>query len=48
LIHQRFPFRTVATQGRIGVHWTHGVLLAIAVAMSLTVGIKAYVLIQTP
>ncbi len=48
LIHQRIPSRTVGTRERLGVHLTNGALLAIAVLMSLTVGIKAYVLIQLP
>src|SRR6266478_4451794 len=33
---------------RLEVHWTNGALLLIAVVMSLTVGLKAYVLIQLP
>ncbi len=48
LIHQRFPSRGIGRRERRGVHWTNGVLLAIAVLMSLTVGIKAYLLIQIP
>jgi acyl-lipid omega-6 desaturase (Delta-12 desaturase) len=48
LIHQRFPSRGVGRRERLGVHWTNGALLLIAVVMSLTVGIKAYVLIQLP
>jgi acyl-lipid omega-6 desaturase (Delta-12 desaturase) len=48
LIHQRFPSRTVGRRERLGVHWTNGALLLIAVVMSLTVGLKAYVLIQLP
>ena len=48
LIHQRFPSRGVGKQERLGVHWTNGALLAIAVLMSLTVGIKAYLMIQLP
>jgi omega-6 fatty acid desaturase (delta-12 desaturase) len=48
LIHQRFPSSTVGKRERLGVHCTNGALLAIAVLMSLTVGIKAYVLIQLP
>jgi len=48
LIHQRFPSRAVGKRARRGVHWTNAALLAIAVLMSLTIGIKAYVLIQFP
>ena len=32
----------------MGVHWTNAALLAIVVGMSLTVGLKAYLLIQVP
>ena len=48
LIHQRFPSRAVGRRERQEVHWTNGALLLIAVVMSLTVGLKAYVLIQLP
>jgi omega-6 fatty acid desaturase (delta-12 desaturase) len=48
LVHQRFPSRAVGKRDRRGVHWTNGALLAIAVVMGLTIGIKAYVLIQLP
>ncbi len=48
LIHQRFPSRAVGKLERRGVHWTNGALLAIVVLMSLTIGIKAYLLIQLP
>jgi len=48
LIHQRFPSRTVGRRERLGVHWTNAALLLIAVVMSLTIGIKAYLLIQLP
>ena len=48
LIHQRFPSRGVGRKERLGVHWTNGALLAIAVLMSLTVGLKAYLLTQLP
>lgn len=48
LIHQRFPSRGVTRPARLGVHWTNGALLAIGVAMSMTVGIHAYLLIQIP
>ena len=46
LIHQRFPSRGVGRKERMGVHWTNGALLAIWVLMSLTVGLKAYLLTQ--
>src|SRR5437867_12578219 len=48
LIHQRFPSPTVGRRERLGVHWTNGAILLIALVMSLTIGIKAYVLIQLP
>jgi omega-6 fatty acid desaturase (delta-12 desaturase) len=48
LIHQRFPSRAIGKRERIGVHWTNGALLLIAVLTSLTIGIKAYLLIQLP
>ena len=48
LIHQRFPSPAVGRRERLGVHWTNGALLLIAVVMSMTVGIKAYLLIQLP
>jgi len=46
LIHHRFPARAVGRRERLSVHWTNGALLLIVLLMSLTVGIKAYVLIQ--
>jgi acyl-lipid omega-6 desaturase (Delta-12 desaturase) len=48
LIHQRIPSRGMGPRERRGVHWTNGALLGIALLMSLTVGIKSYVLIQLP
>ncbi len=48
LIHQRFPSRGVGKRERLGVHWTNGAILGIVVLMSLTIGIKAYLLIQLP
>ncbi len=48
LIHYRFPSPTVGKRERRGVHWTNAALLAIAIVMSLTVGLKAYLLIQVP
>jgi omega-6 fatty acid desaturase (delta-12 desaturase) len=48
LIHQRFPSGAVGKRERLGVHWTNAALLAIVVLMSLTIGIKAYLLIQLP
>ena len=48
LIQQRFPSRIVGKRERRGVHWTNAALLAMAIVMSLTIGIKAYVLIQFP
>jgi omega-6 fatty acid desaturase (delta-12 desaturase) len=48
LIQQRFPSRAVHERERRGVHWTNGAILAIAALMSLTIGLKAYLLIQLP
>ena len=48
LIHHRFPSTTVGRRERAGVLWTNMALLAILIAMSLTIGIKAYLLIQLP
>jgi omega-6 fatty acid desaturase (delta-12 desaturase) len=48
LVQQRFPSRAVGKRERRGVYWTNGALLTIVVLMSLTIGIKAYVLIQLP
>ena len=48
LVQQRFPSRAVGKRERRGVHWTNGALLAIVVLMGLTIGIKAYVLVQLP
>jgi len=48
LVQQRFPSRAVEKPVRRGVYWTNAALLAIAVLMILTIGIKAYVLIQLP
>jgi len=48
LIHQRFPSRGVARRAHLGVHWTNGALLMIGVAMSMTIGIDAYLLIYIP
>ena len=48
LIHHRFPSTSVGKRERRGVHWTNLALLAIVVLMSLTIGIKAYLLIQLP
>ncbi len=48
LIHQRFPSRAVGKRERLDVHWTNGALLLIVALMSLTIGIKAYLMIQIP
>ena len=48
LIHQRFPSRGVARRAHLGVHWTNGALLAIGIAMSMSIGLNAYLLIQLP
>lgn len=46
LVENRLPSRVVGRREHLGVYWTNAALLAIAVLMSLTIGIKAYVLIQ--
>jgi omega-6 fatty acid desaturase (delta-12 desaturase) len=48
LIGYRFPSSGGPRRERRGIYWTNGVLLGIVVLMSLTIGIKAYVLIQLP
>ena len=48
LVEQRFPSRAVGKREHMGVYLTNAALFAIAGAMSLTIGIKAYVLIQLP
>jgi len=48
LVQQRIPSRTAGRRERLGVYWTNGAILAIAVLMSLSIGIKAYLLIQLP
>jgi omega-6 fatty acid desaturase (delta-12 desaturase) len=48
VVQQRFPSRVVGKRERMGVYWTNGALLAIVTLMSLTIGIKAYLLIQLP
>ncbi len=48
LVEHRIPSRASATHERRGVHWTNAAVLGIAVVMSLTIGVKAYVLIQLP
>ncbi len=48
LIQHRFPSRLVKKRDRREVHWTNAALLAIVLLMSLTIGLKAYLLIQFP
>jgi omega-6 fatty acid desaturase (delta-12 desaturase) len=48
LIHQRIPSRGVGRRERLSVHATNAVLLLIAVVAHLTIGIKAYLMIQLP
>jgi omega-6 fatty acid desaturase (delta-12 desaturase) len=48
LIHQRIPSRGIGRRERLGVHWTNLAIVLIAVAMSLCIGFKAYLLIQLP
>jgi omega-6 fatty acid desaturase (delta-12 desaturase) len=48
LIHQRFPWRAAGKREHRSVHWTNAGVLTIAVLMSLTIGVRAYLLIQLP
>ncbi len=48
LIHHRFPSWAVGKRERRGVYWTNGAILAIVLLMSMTIGIKAYLMIQLP
>jgi len=48
LVENRLPSRAVGKREHLGVYWTNFALLAITVVMSLTIGIKAFVLIQLP
>ncbi len=48
LIHHRFPSGNAGVRERRGVHWTNGAILLIVCLMSLTIGIKDYLLIQVP
>jgi omega-6 fatty acid desaturase (delta-12 desaturase) len=48
LVQNRFPSRAVGRRQRRGVHWTNAALLAVVALMSLTIGIKAYLLVQLP
>ena len=48
LVRHRLPSRALGRRERRGVYWTNGALLGIVLLMSLTIGIKAYVMIQLP
>jgi omega-6 fatty acid desaturase (delta-12 desaturase) len=48
LVEYRFPSRAVNKRNRRGVHWTNCALLLIILLMSLTIGIKSYLLVQLP
>jgi omega-6 fatty acid desaturase (delta-12 desaturase) len=48
LILQRIPSKRATPMGRKSVHLTSAGILAVAVIMSLTVGLKTYLLIQLP
>jgi omega-6 fatty acid desaturase (delta-12 desaturase) len=48
LIQHRIPCRSVGTHHRLGVHLTNGAIAGIVILMSLTIGIKSYLLIQLP
>lgn len=48
LVSQRFPGKESGQRERNGVHFTNLALLGIVVISTLTIGIKAYLLIQIP
>jgi omega-6 fatty acid desaturase (delta-12 desaturase) len=48
LISHRFASRSSGKRERHSVYWTNLALLGILLAMSLTIGIKAYILVQLP
>ncbi len=48
LIYYRFPRRAVGKRERHSVHWTNLALAGIVAVMSVTIGIKAFVLVQLP
>ncbi len=48
LVDHRFPRTGAGKRERASVHWTNAALLGIAVAASLTVGLKTYLLVQMP
>jgi len=48
LVHNRIPARSLSKHHRRGVHLTNATILGVVILMSLTVGIKPYLLIQLP
>ncbi len=48
LLHQRFPASHSGHRERVNVLWTNLALAAIIVIMSMTIGLKAYALVQLP
>jgi acyl-lipid omega-6 desaturase (Delta-12 desaturase) len=48
LIGHRFSTKTCGRQERYSVYWTNLALLLITILMSLTIGFKAFVLVQLP
>ncbi len=48
LIYYRFPRRAVGKRERHSVHWTNLALAGVVALMSVTIGIKAFVLVQLP
>jgi len=48
LVGNRFVPRSAGKRERASVHWTNLALAGIVVLMSLTIGLKAYVLVQLP
>jgi omega-6 fatty acid desaturase (delta-12 desaturase) len=48
LVGYRFPSRHVGKSQRRGVYWTNAALLGIVLLMSVTIGVRAYLMIQLP
>ena len=48
LVSHRFPPRRATKRERRSVHWTNLALLVILAVMAVTIGLKAYVLVQLP
>ena len=48
LVSQRFPHRRASKRERRSVHWTNLVLVGVVAIMSMTIGLKAYIMVQLP